>query len=204
MAILKQHLYISEQDYLEGELLTDIKHEYINGEVYAMAGTSKAHSYIAGNIYTAFNLCLKGKICRPLSSDVKVKVREDYFYPDVMVDCSDTDQEQYYTESPTIIVEVLSKSTRQKDKTFKRDLYLTLPTLQEYVLIEQDFVDVEIQRRNNGWQSEHFYLDEDVYFQSVGLTVKVSEIYDRVKNEDMQTWLEKQKQQQQDTIEEQN
>ena len=67
---------------------------------------------------------------------------------------------------------MLSKIHPPKDKTLKRDLYLTIPTLQEYVLIEQDFVDVEIQRRSNGWQSEHFYLDNDVHFQSIDLIVQ--------------------------------
>lgn len=185
--------YMTEQEYLEGELLTDIKHEYMDGVVYAMAGAHRNHVRLADNISRRFGNHLEGKTCQSYSSDMKVKVGKNYFYPDVIVDCSN-DEQDYYTESPTIIVEVLSKSTRQKDRTSKRDLYLTIPTLQKYVLIEQDFVDVEIQRRSNSWQSEHFYLDQDVHFQSIDLIVKVSDIYHRVKNEDMQAWLEKLKQ----------
>lgn len=191
MAVIQQQPYISEQEYLEGELLTDIKHEYIDGEVYAMAGAHRNHVRLADNMLGLLLGHLKGKPCQPFGSDMKLKVGKNYFYPDAIIDCSE-DEQDYYTENPTLIVEVLSKSTRQKDKTLKRDLYLTIPTLQEYVLIEQDFVDVEIQRRSNGWQSQHFYLDEDVHFQSIDLTIKVSEIYDRVKNEDMQQWLAKQ------------
>ena len=190
MAVKQRRPYVSEQEYLDGEQLTEIKHEYINGEVYAMAGAHRNHVRLADNIMLQFMNHLKGKSCQPFSSDLKIKIGKNFFYPDVMVDCSD-DEYDYYTESPTIIVEVLSKSTRQKDRTLKRDLYLTIPTLQEYVLIEQDFVDVEIQRRANGWQSEHFYLDQDVYFQSIDLIVKVADIYDRVKNEDMQQWWAK-------------
>ncbi|HRA90852.1 MAG TPA: Uma2 family endonuclease [Acinetobacter sp.] len=190
MAVKQRRPYVSEQEYLDGEQFTEIKHEYINGEVYAMAGAHRNHVRLADNIMLQFMNHLKGKSCQPFSSDLKIKIGKNFFYPDVMVDCSD-DEYDYYTESPTIIVEVLSKSTRQKDRTLKRDLYLTIPTLQEYVLIEQDFVDVEIQRRTNGWQSEHFYLDQDVYFQSIDLTVKVADIYDRVKNEDMQQWWAK-------------
>ena len=104
---------------------------------------------------------------------MKVKVGKNYFYPDAIIDCSE-DEQDYYTENPTLIVEVLSKSTRQKDKTLKRDLYLTIPTLQEYVLIEQDFVDVEIQRRSNGWQSQHFYLDNEVAALSDAVTAAVA------------------------------
>ncbi|RZK15358.1 MAG: Uma2 family endonuclease, partial [Flavobacterium sp.] len=140
MAILKQQPYISEQEYLEGELLTDIKHEYIEGEVYAMAGAHRNHVRLSDNVLGILLAHLKGKPCQPFGSDMKVKVGKNYFYPDVIVDCSD-DEHDYYTKFPTIIVEVLSKSTRQKDKTLKRDLYLTIPTLQEYIMIEQDFVD---------------------------------------------------------------
>ena len=104
---------ISEQEYLEGELHSDIKHEYIDGMIYAMSGASAAHNRIAGNIYGEFRNHLKGKPCQPYSADMKVKIGSKYFYPDVLVDCTDLADDQYFTDSPTIIVEVLSKSTKQ-------------------------------------------------------------------------------------------
>ena len=121
MALVKAQHTISEQEYLDGEFISDIKHEYIDGQVYAMAGAHRHHVLLADNMNSMLWQHLRAKPCQPYSSDMKVKIGKNYFYPDVLVDC--TDFEGYFTETPTIIVEVLSNSTRQHDKTFKRDLY---------------------------------------------------------------------------------
>ncbi len=189
MSTAKKIALISEEDYLAGEKISDVKHEYIDGYVYAMSGAHSNHNRIAMNLSVAFANHLKGKPCQPYSADMKVKVGSRYFYPDVLVDCSDIDG--YYTESPVILVEVLSKSTRRMDETTKRINYLRIPTLQEYVLIEQDFVDIEVVRKSMGWQPQHYYLGDEVTFEAIGLTLTVEEIYDRVKNEDVTEWLEK-------------
>ena len=192
MAALTQHaLMINEADYLEGEKLSEIKHEYIDGQVYAMAGAHRHHVVLADNISRKLGNFLEGKPCQPYSSDMKIKVGSNYFYPDVLVDC--TDFEGYFTENPSIIVEVLSKSTRQHDKTFKRDLYFTIPTLQEYVLVEQDIAEIEVWRRtpNNIWQQNVYYLGDSIYFASIDFNIAVEDIYQRVKNEDVLAWLEK-------------
>lgn len=192
MSALKPNtLLISEADYLEGEKLSAIKHEYIDGEVYAMSGASANHNRIAGNFFTALSIKLRNKPCQPYTSDMKVKIDSKFFYPDVLVDCSNLSGNSYFSESPTLLVEVLSKSTRQIDEKLKRQLYTQIPTLQEYVLIEQDFVDVEIIRRRTGWQSEHYFLGEDVSFEAVDLTISVEDIYYRVDNSDVIEWLEK-------------
>jgi len=185
-----QDLLITEEEYLKGELTSEIKHEYIDGYVYAMSGASKNHNRIAGNIFLEFGNHLKKTPCEPFTSDMKVKVGSKYFYPDVTVVCDDKTQAEYYTESPTILVEVLSKSTRRRDEKLKRMIYQTIPTLQEYVLIEQDFVDVEVCRRSEGWVSNHYFLGEEVTFESIGLTVPVEEIYARVENEDVMAYFE--------------
>ena len=112
MSIAIKHNAITEADYLAGELLSDVRHEYINGEVYAMAGAHKSHNIITMTVANLFYNYLQSKPCQPYASDMKVKVANNYFYPDVMVDCSGQEAD-YYTEFPTIIVEVLSKSTRQ-------------------------------------------------------------------------------------------
>lgn len=88
-----------------------------------MSGASKNHERIAGSIYRKIGNFLKNAPCEPFSSDVKVKVENDFFYPDAMVVYKDTSSNEYYTESPTIIVEVLSKSTRRFDETIKRKAY---------------------------------------------------------------------------------
>jgi Uma2 family endonuclease len=187
---LKQEAeWISEADYLHGELLSEIKHEYIDGAVHAMAGASKNHQRITGNVNREFGNQLKNTPCEPFSSDIKVKVGSKFFYPDVMVVCEDDSENVYYTENPVIIVEVLSKSTRRMDETAKKFAYQTLPTLKEYVLIEQDFVDVEVCRRSEGWVSHHYFLGDDVTFDSVGLVLSVADIYQRVENEDVSSFL---------------
>jgi Uma2 family endonuclease len=180
---------ISEADYLEGELHSDIKHEYINGDVYVMSGAKANHNRIASNINRKFGNHLEGTPCEPFASDMKVKVGSQYFYPDVLVDCSNIKGSDVFTESPTIIVEVLSKSTRKMDETTKRFAYMQIPTLQEYVIIEQDIVDIEIVRKSDGWQPRHYYLGDEIIFESIELTLTVDEIYDRVDNEDMVEWL---------------
>ncbi len=189
MALNYKYHWISEQDYLEGERISTIRHEYIDGDVYAMAGASKNHDRIAGNIFRKFGEHLENTPCEPFSSDMKVKVGKNYFYPDVIVVCEDKTEDEYYTESPIIIVEVLSRSTRRTDQSFKRLAYQNLPSLQEYVLIEQDFVDVEICRRERHWQSEHYYLGDEVHFAAIDLRLPVEAIYARVVNEDMREFI---------------
>lgn len=98
--------------------------DYLDGEVYAMAGAKAAHNHIVSNINSAFHMHLKGKSCSSMMSDMKVKIDGCYFYPDVLVDCSDLADDSVFTETPTIIVEVLSKSTRQIDRVIKREKYL--------------------------------------------------------------------------------
>ena len=182
---------MSEQAYLDGELLSDIRHEYIEGEVYAMVGAHKYHNQIVMTVSNVFYNHLLGKPCQPYASDMKVKIDRKYFYPDVMVDCSQVDAD-YYIEQPSIIVEVLSKSTRQHDKTVKRLAYFQIASLKEYVLIEQDFVEIEFWSRdeNNYWQQSVYYLGDDIHFQSIDLTVSVEDIYRQVKNADMLAWWE--------------
>jgi Uma2 family endonuclease len=188
VANLKQEsAWMSEEEYLRTEVEREIKHEYIDGHLYAMAGVKKNHQRITVNLLSAFRIFLNGKPCEPFASDVKLKVGSRFFYPDVMVVCEDNKQD-YYTESPVNIVEVLSKSTRRMDETVKKWAYQNIPTLQEYVLIEQDFVDVEVCRRSQGWVSNHYFLGDTVHFEAIGLEMSVADIYERVDNEDMQAF----------------
>ena len=183
---------ISEQEYLEGELDSDVKHELIDGEVYAMAGAGKNPERIAGNVFAKLHAHLQNSPCEPFSSDVKVKVGRNFFYPDAMVVCNDQTDNEYYTESPTILVEVLSKSTRRNDETIKRVAYQSIPSLQEYILIEQDFVDIEVCRRSAGWLPSHYFLGDQFTLESIDLSLSVEEIYHRVNNDDVMTYLQEQ------------
>ena len=183
--------FYSPNDYLADELERDTKHEYLNGSIYAMAGASRNHQHIISNLVRAFGQHLRGTPCATYASDMKVKIGDlAFFYPDALVACDDqTDGDAYYTETPKIIVEVLSKSTRRHDETTKRRLYQSLPSLQEYVLIEQDIVDVEVCRRSNHWQSEHFFMGDTVTFAALELTLNVQDIYERVVNDDVSSFL---------------
>ena len=181
-------VFISEAEYLAGEKKAETKHEYIDGEVFAMAGASASHNRLSLNMARQFGNHLEDKPCQPYMSDMKVKVGTKYFYPDVLVDCSGLADDSHVTEKPVLIVEVLSKSTRRMDETTKRIAYTQIDSLLEYVLIEQDFVDIEIIRRRTGWQSERFYLGDSVTFESIALTLTVEDIYARVNNPELVEW----------------
>lgn len=188
MNAVVQKRYISEAEYLELEENSDIKHEYINGEMWAMAGASLAHNILTSNMSRHFGNHLDGTRCTAVSSDLKVKANLNFFYPDVVVLCSD-ENDEFYTDQPLILVEVLSKSTEKFDKSFKMICYKTLPSLQEYVLISQDSAEIMVCRRNNSWAAEFFFLGDDVTFESIDLTLPVETIYQRVKNQDVIDYL---------------
>ncbi|HHL19548.1 MAG TPA: Uma2 family endonuclease [Thiothrix sp.] len=114
-----------------------------------------------------------------------------YRYPDIVVVCdNDPSAQDTIRESPLLIIEILSKSTRKKDKGEKRKEYLSLPSLQEYVLIEQDFAEIEVQRKSENWRPCFYTLGDTVVLQSVDAAFAVKDIYQRVDNEDMRVFLQ--------------
>ncbi|MGR8951497.1 MAG: Uma2 family endonuclease [Gammaproteobacteria bacterium] len=187
MALQSPHedIYLTEEEYLKSELVSEFKREYIDGQVYAMAGAGYNHNCISVNMTSKFALHLAGKPCTPFMADMKVRLGKDYVYPDVVVDCSKMSGSDMFSENPVLIVEVLSKSTRKTDTTVKLLRYINLPSLQEYVLIEPDFVSVQVLRRHKHWLPEYFFLDDSVTFESIGLTLTVEDIYARVDNPDI-------------------
>ena len=190
MALQQDHHRISAEVYLRQEISSDIKHQLINGEIFAMGGASENHNLLAGNIFSEFKSRLKGLPCRSFMADMKLRVAEDFFYPDVMVVCREDNESEYYKTAPTIIVEVLSKTTRKFDQTQKRLRCQTLPTLEEYVLIEQDKGEIQVFSRKDGWQSFYYYLGDQLIFHSLDITIPVEAIYDQVNNEDVAVYLE--------------
>jgi len=189
---------VSETEYLEGELISDVKHEYIDGEVYAMAGASMKHNLISSNVSRELGNKLKenNSACNIFSSDMKVKVngiKTGYFYPDVMIVCDSNDD--YYQSSPLIIIEVLSKSTRKKDKSSKKLAYFNIPSLQEYMIIEQDYCEVEVYRKSEHWNSTLYILGDKVPLTSINSTLSVEDIYYHIDNEDMTHYLHKKEEQ---------
>lgn len=184
--------WISEEEYLRSELISPVRREYVDGHVYVMADVSKNHARISGNVLSEIGNHLEGSPCEPFGSNLKVKVGSQFFYPDMMVVCDDQSLNEYYTQSPVLIVEVLSRHTRKTDETTKRLAYLSIPSLREYVLIEQDIVDVEVCRRSEGWVSSHYFMGDAVPLESIGLSLAVEDIYARVENEDVRLYFEEQ------------
>ena len=187
MSIAKKTDPITETEYLEGEQLSDVRHEYMNGQVYAMVGATRNHNLISLNMAGEMKNHLKGKPCQAFMSDMKVKVDNQFFYPDVLVDCAENaDGKSLFTENPVIIFEVLSDSTRRMDITIKFANYKKIPSLKEYVLIEQDCVNIEVFRRSDSWHGQVYLAGENITFESIGLTLSVEEIYDGVEIEDLE------------------
>ncbi|WP_440056878.1 Uma2 family endonuclease (plasmid) [Pseudoalteromonas sp. T1lg65] len=193
MPIAKNDDGLSPEAYLRGELTSTVKHELIDGQVYAMAGASANHERICQNMARKLGNHLEDSPCEPFGSDMKVRVRDNFYYPDVLVDCDFDESEPYFTTTPVIIVEVISRSTRKMDEKVKLLEYINIPTLEEYVVIEQDIADVTVYRKSDDWRSTHYFLGEDFYLKSIDCTVSVADIYRRVQNEDVRLFLEQQK-----------
>jgi Uma2 family endonuclease len=194
-AVHKSDERISEKEYFQLEKCSDARYELIDGYIYAMVVGSFNHGRITGNISRKIGNHLEGKPCEVFSESTKVGIqytgqRSDYVYPDVVVDCSVDKANGNVLTTPVLIVEVLSASTHKRDETTKFQAYITIPTLQEYILITQDIAKIEIQRRRTNWAIEKFFLGDSIAFESIGLTLTVEEIYDRVQNEEVIEWLE--------------
>jgi Uma2 family endonuclease len=178
-------IYISSADYLAGEMSSPIKHEYSRGEIYAMAGGSDAHDAISLNLLTLLKGHLRGSHCRTYTGNMKVhvEVADAYYYPDAMVSCDQRDRElQYFKQYPCLVVEVLSPGTEAFDRGAKFADYRLLETLQEYVLLSQDRINVECFRRNDAgvWGLEKFQAGDQVELSSIGLCCPIEDLYEDV------------------------
>lgn len=173
---------ISVEEYLAGELVSEVKHELVGGQAYAMVGVSRRHSLIAGALYAALHNRLRGGPCQAHISDFKVRIDDIFYYPDVLVSCG-AGGHDYYETAPVLIVEVLSPSTENRDRMEKRFTYQRLDSLKEYVLIAQDNMLAEVHRRiEGGWEIECFDEHDDLRLESVDLSVPMAEIYQDVMN----------------------
>src|SRR4028119_1182192 len=186
MTISKSQFYISREDYLEGERVSPIKHEYRRGQVYAMVGAKKPHIVIAGNLVTLFNNHLDNTPCLVLSSDIKVRLEEAncYYYPDVAVTCDerDTDSTEDFILYPSLVVEVLSPSTAAFDRGDKFADYQTSPSLQEYVLITQSEIKIECFRVNaeGNWVSQTYRQGDESELMSIDFRCPIAQVYQKV------------------------
>ncbi len=141
MSTARQTNLISVDEYLAGELVSNIKHEYVAGVVHAIAGASNAHNMISTNLLRSLGNQLEGSHCREFNSDTKVRIRTAsgtrFYYPDAQVVCKPNSQSESFQDAPVLIVEVLSDSTRRADEEEKREYYFTIPSLNTYIMLEQ-------------------------------------------------------------------
>ncbi len=174
---------ISVSEYLEGEKVSELKHEFIDGQVFAMAGVSKNHNKITLNFGSKLQNHLRNNDCDVFIEAVKVRANSvTYYYPDLVVTCEKDEIDNYVIHEPCLIIEVLSPATERTDRNEKLNIYKQMQSLQEYVIIWQDQVLIEIHRRHGQfWKVERFtQIADEIELVSVNLNVIASEIYQNV------------------------
>ena len=174
---------ISAAEYLANENEGTRRHEFVNGMVYAMAGGTERHNVIKLNVAGLLNTTVS-EDCRVFDGDMKLHIKNDpdeqYYYPDVFVSCGPADDLLYGRDDAVLVIEVLSKTTERADRYEKFAAYKTVPSLIDYVLIEQLFPRVEVFRRSSGWQREVFHRGDAVHLESLDQTLTFEQIYRRV------------------------
>jgi Uma2 family endonuclease len=176
----------TEEEYLEMERASVTKHEYYQGEIFAMANASNGHNIIFRNLYGDLAYRSKGKPCRPYGSDMRVHIPENtlYTYPDISIFCGDIsfmnkDKDNFI--GPTALIEILSPSTRNYDRGDKFKLYRDIPTLKEYILVDSEAIGIEVFRLNaeNHWELQEYKdLTALLEIRTVGFTLSLREIYE--------------------------
>ena len=170
---------LSIEQYLAQEGREDIRHEYLDGLVYAMVGGTAAHNLLAGRLYAAVLPCVGAKHCNAYISDMKVRVADAFYYPDVVVSCEPYDPRALFLTAPTLIVEVLSEPTEARDRFEKQRAYRGLISLEEYVLVAQDRMEVDIyRRRDDAWLLEECRTGDEIVLDSLSLRVTMARLYE--------------------------
>lgn len=178
-------------EYLEMENAAIEKHEYYKGEIFAMSGVKVRHNIISGNLFVSFANKLKGKKCKPFNSDQRIHIPSNtlFTYPDISIICGEINtlnNDDFNVLNPTVIIEILSPSTKNYDRGEKFKLYRDIPTLKEYLLVDSESIHVEVFRLNetNHWELEEYNsVADSIPVKAVGETILLSEIYDGVKME---------------------
>ncbi|EKU96518.1 hypothetical protein Lepto7375DRAFT_0524 [Leptolyngbya sp. PCC 7375] len=185
VAAKEQFPKLTPEDYFAWEETQTMRHEYLDGEVYAMSGGTINHSDISGNILALLKTHMRGSGCKVLNSDARVNIYEttNYVYPDLSVTCDERDKTttQYITY-PCLVVEVLSPTTEAYDRGNKFKMYRRNPGLQEYVLVDSETIAIEIFRRTeqDTWQILNYQAGDVVELTSVNLTFPIEAIYEDI------------------------
>lgn len=183
-----QYNYISAEEYLEMEMTATEKHEYYRGEIFAMSGASKEHNEIFSNLFGDIAHKLKGKGCKPYGSNFRVHIPKNtlYTYPDIIIVCGKpelADDKFDNLINPSVIIELLSRSTRNYDKGEKFTLYRDIDSLNEYILVDTEKVYVEKHIRNtdNSWQlTDYRSLEKSFTIDTVQISLFLKDVYDGI------------------------
>jgi Uma2 family endonuclease len=179
---------ITPEQYLEMERISDTKHEYHNGEIFAMAGASNAHNDIAFNINRLIAPFLHGKSCKLYGSDFRIYIPENtlFTYPDFSIVCGKTETSDIYTDNltnPATIIEILSPSSKDYDRGTKFNFYRLIKTLKEYILIDSGSVHVElfVKQPDKSWNLKEFkQLTDNLFISTINFQLSLSNLYDDV------------------------
>jgi len=175
--------FITEEEYLTGEELTEEAYEYVDGKVFAMAVATDTHGIIQQNIGSSLHFHLRGKRCSGWMGNMRVRLaflsRTIHYIPDVLVACDQTPRDPRFREEPLAIWEVLSKSSEATDQREKLLAYTILPTLQHYFLVRQDRMEIaHVRRSGAGWEEFTFsHADQEIEVPEIGFRLALSEIY---------------------------
>jgi len=175
-------LYISPADYLAAEEISPFRHEYRDGEVFAMTGGTRNHNAIIGNLLVALKTHLRGSGCRSFTENVKTRIeaRNAFYYPDLVVTCDDRDRpnNEQSISYPRLIIEVLSPSTARFDRTEKFADYRTIPSLTEYVLVSTDQQAIEVFQKSDRSEWQLANPSDPVQLISINVSISIADIYD--------------------------
>lgn len=181
--------FYSIEEYLQMENEALEKHEYYKGEIFAMSGAGNRHNIISINIIVSLAISLKGKSCQPFGSDMRIHIPQNtlFTYPDISVICGDIinpGEDENSATNPTVIIEILSPSTRNYDRGVKFMLYRAIPTLKEYILVEAESIHAEHFAINKEglWQLKEYSSEDDrLILESINVNLFLKDIYDRCK-----------------------
>jgi Uma2 family endonuclease len=181
----------SIEEYLEMEAAAIEKHEYYKGEIFAMSGAKMPHNKISSNLMISIGSKLKGKKCTPYGSDVRIHIASNtlFTYPDISIICGEPitlNNDEYNVLNPTVIIDILSASTKNYDRWEKFKLYRDITTLKEYILVDSESIHIEVFRLNesNHWELEEYNsVENTLWIKALNENILISEAYEGVKIE---------------------
>jgi Uma2 family endonuclease len=178
---------LSVEEYLASEEGGEVRHEYIDGQIYAMTGASDRHGLIVSNLVAGLRPLIRGRGCQLFANDMKVRLQiadqDIFYYPDLLLSCDPDDRETYFRTKPCMVVEVLSDSTERIDRREKFLAYTTLPSLQDYLLVSQTRREVWHYRRSLDWATE-VLTEGDLGLDCLEIRLPLESIYEEIEGLD--------------------